>query len=47
MGRLGIAVDRPGEPSSALDRALAAEKPAVADVKTHIERIAPPAWIPA
>ena len=46
MGCLGITVNRPGELSSALDRALAAETPAVVDVKTHIEGIAPPAWTP-
>ena len=46
MGCLGMTVHRPSELSSALDRALAAEKPAVIDVKTHIEGIAPPAWTP-
>ena len=46
MGCLGITVHRPGDLSGALDRALAAEKPAVIDVKTHIEGIAPPAWTP-
>ena len=46
MGCLGITVHRPSELSGALDRALAAEKPAVIDVKTHIEGIAPPAWTP-
>ena len=47
MGCLGITVNKPAEISSALDRALAAEKPAVVDVKTHVEGIAPPAWTPA
>ena len=47
MGCLGITVNKPSELSSALDRAFAAEKPAVVDVKTHIEGIATPAWIPA
>ena len=47
MGCLGITVNRPEELSSALDRALAADRPAVVDVKTHVEGIAPPAWTPA
>ena len=47
MGCLGITVNKPSELSSALDRAFAAEKPAVVDVKTHIEGIAPQAWTPA
>ena len=47
MGCLGITVNKPAEISSALDRALAADRPAVVDVKTHVEGIAPPAWTPA
>ena len=30
--------------ASTLEQALSAERPAVIDVKTHIEGIAPPAW---
>ena len=44
MGCLGIRVDKPAELTSALEQALSAERPAVIDVKTHIEGIAPPAW---
>ena len=44
MGCLGIRVDKPAELRCALEQALNAERPAVIDVKTHIEGIAPPAW---
>ena len=44
MGCLGIRIDKPAELTSALEQALTAERPAVIDVKTHIEGIAPPAW---
>jgi len=44
MGCFGIQVNKPGELSGALEQALAADKPAVIDVKTTIEGIAPPAW---
>ena len=47
MGCLGITVNKLSELSSALDQAFAAEKPAVVDVKTHIEGIAPKAWPPS
>jgi acetolactate synthase-1/2/3 large subunit len=46
MGCFGITVNQPSELSSALDQAFAAEKPAVVDVKTHIDGIAPRAWTP-
>jgi acetolactate synthase-1/2/3 large subunit len=46
MGCFGIQVNHPSELSSALDQAFAADKPAVVDVKTHIEGIAPPPWAP-
>ena len=46
MGCFGITVNRPGELAGALDQAFAAGKPAVVDVKTHIEGIAPRAWMP-
>ena len=47
MGCFGITVDKPGELAGALDRAFAAGKPAVVDVKTDVEGIAPKAWTPA
>ncbi len=46
MGCFGITVNKPSELAGALDQAVAAGKPAVVDVKTHIEGIAPKAWIP-
>lgn len=42
MGCFGIQVNHPSELSSALDQAFASGKPAVVDVKTTIEGIAPP-----
>ena len=47
MGCFGITVHKPGELAGALDRAFAAGKPAVVDVKTHLEGIAPRAWTPS
>ncbi|MBS33927.1 MAG: acetolactate synthase [Verrucomicrobiales bacterium] len=44
MGGLGICVRRPDELEDALQEALAADRPVVIDVKTHIEGIAPRAW---
>ncbi len=41
MGCLGITVNKPAEIASALDQAFAAGRPAVVDVKTHLEGIAP------
>ena len=46
MGCFGIQVNHPSELSSALDQAFASGKPAVVDVKTTIEGIAPPPWAP-
>ncbi len=46
MGANGIQVTRPGDMASALDQAISADKPTVIDVKTHIEGIAPTAWLP-
>jgi acetolactate synthase-1/2/3 large subunit len=43
MGALGIRVDKPGDLRPALERALAADRPAVIDVRTDIEVTAPPA----
>ncbi len=47
MGCFGITVNKPSELASALDEAFASGKPAVVDVKTHVEGIAPRAWMPA
>ena len=46
MGCFGVTVRQPGELAGALERALASGLPAVVDVKTHIEGIAPPPWTP-
>ena len=46
FGCLGITVAEPGEIAGALDRAFAASRPVVIDVKTDIEGIAPRAWTP-
>jgi acetolactate synthase-1/2/3 large subunit len=46
MGCTGIQVNHPSELPSALDQAFASRKPAVVDVKTHIDGIAPPPWTP-
>ena len=47
MGCFGITVHKPSQLAHALDQAFAAEKPAVVDVKTHLEGIAPRTWVPA
>jgi acetolactate synthase-1/2/3 large subunit len=47
MGCLGLTVRHPSQLSSALDRAFSSGRPAVVDVKTHIDGIAPPPWTPA
>ena len=47
MDCFGATVNHPSELSGALDQALASNKPAIIDVKTHIEGIAPRAWAPA
>ena len=44
MGCFGIRVDQPGQIQSALEQAFASGKPAVVDVVTDIDGIAPPAW---
>lgn len=46
MGANGIQVTRPSEMGSALDEAISSNKPTVIDVKTHVEGIAPKAWLP-
>ncbi len=47
FGALGITVNKPEELPGALERAFASGRPAVVDVKTHVEGIAPRAWMPA
>ncbi|MFN8488058.1 MAG: thiamine pyrophosphate-binding protein [Caldilineaceae bacterium] len=46
LGCFGITVHKPGELAGALDQAFASGKPAVVDVKTHVDGIAPTAWKP-
>lgn len=46
MGCFGIRVEQPGQIQSALEQALASGKPAVVDVATDIDGIAPRAWTP-
>ncbi len=41
MGALGIRVDKPSEIGSAIDQALAADRPVVVDVATEVEAMAP------
>jgi acetolactate synthase-1/2/3 large subunit len=43
MGALGIRVEKPGDIAPALQRALAAKRPAVIDIATDIEALAPTA----
>lgn len=44
MGCLGITVTKPAEIDSAMDQALSSGRPALIDVKTDIEGIAPDPW---
>ena len=46
MGCFGVTVNKPSELPGALDQAFSANRPAVVDVKTHVEGIAPRAWTP-
>jgi len=46
MGCFGIRVDRPGDIQSAIEQALASNRPAIIDVKTDVEVSAPPPWSP-
>ena len=41
MGALGIRVEKPSELESAIDQALSADRPAVVDVATEVEAMAP------
>jgi acetolactate synthase-1/2/3 large subunit len=45
MGAIGIRVERPCELRPALDRAASAGKPAVIDIASDIEALAPTAWL--
>jgi acetolactate synthase I/II/III large subunit len=47
MGGFGIRVHHPGEIQGALDKAVASGKPAVVDVVSDINGIAPRAWTPS
>lgn len=47
MGALGMTVHQPGELAGALERAFAANRPVVIDVKTNVDGIAPKAWLPS
>jgi acetolactate synthase-1/2/3 large subunit len=47
MGGFGIRVHHPGEIQPALDKAMASGKPAVVDVVSDINGIAPRAWTPS
>lgn len=47
MGAFGVTVNKPSELAGALDQAFASGKPAVVDVKTHVDGIAPHAWVPS
>ncbi|MEZ4861819.1 MAG: thiamine pyrophosphate-binding protein [Caldilineaceae bacterium] len=46
MGVLGLTVHKPSELAGAIEQALAAGRPAVIDVKTDVDGIAPRAWTP-
>ena len=46
MGCFGVRVERPAELRSALEAAFDSGRPAVVDVASDIEGIAPPAWSP-
>ena len=46
MGCLGLTVRKPQEIGAALERAFAADRPVLIDVKTDVEGIAPQAWLP-
>jgi acetolactate synthase-1/2/3 large subunit len=47
MGGFGIRVHHPGEIQDALDKAVASGKPAVVDVVSDVNGIAPRAWTPS
>jgi acetolactate synthase-1/2/3 large subunit len=45
MGALGIRVERPEEIAPAMEKALAADRPAVVEIMTEMEAISPGAWM--
>ena len=45
-GALGMTVTKPGDIALALEKALAADRPVVIDVKTDVAGIAPAPWMP-
>ncbi len=45
MGAVGMTVDRPGDIQGALEKAFAAGRPVVMDVKSHVDGIALTAWL--
>ena len=47
MGCLGLTVHHPNELNNTLDQAFSSGRPVVVDVKTHVEGIAPRAWMPS
>ena len=46
MGAMGLTVDKPGDLQGALEAAFSANRPVVMDVKSHVDGIAPRAWLP-
>lgn len=46
MGCVGLTVNTPAEFAPAFRQALSADKPVLIDVKSHLEGIAPRAWMP-
>jgi acetolactate synthase-1/2/3 large subunit len=47
LGCVGIVVHKASELSGAFERAFAADKPVLLDVRTHVDGIAPPMWAPS
>ena len=46
MGAMGLTVDKPGDLHGALEAAFSANRPVIMDVKSHVDGIAPRAWLP-
>ena len=46
MGAMGLTVDKPGDLAGALEKSFSAKLPVVVDVKSHVDAIAPLAWLP-
>ncbi|MFP6777500.1 MAG: thiamine pyrophosphate-binding protein [Alphaproteobacteria bacterium] len=46
MGAEGLTVDKPADLPGALDKAFSASGPVLVDVKSHVDAIAPIAWLP-